>query len=261
MKVSIITVCRNAENTIENTIKSVISQTHPDIEYIIIDGKSEDTTVSVINKYIDKVGFFISEKDSGVYNAMNKGIRAATGDILFFLNANDYLYDENVVKDMVNFFKKSKAEIVFGNIQFLDENGKIKENRDYSTVDKLFLTSECVCHQCIFYKSSVFEKCGLYNENYKIAADYDLNLNAIIKNRLKTCYYERRISKFTLGGFSNSDNTESQRLCHLEIKEVQQKYFAKRHFLGNKVLNKTFRTIARNRILRKITGKLLGFSL
>ena len=115
-KVSIITVCLNCSMHIRKAIESVISQTYPLIEYVIIDGASTDGTVEIIEKYRDRIAHFISEPDTGLYNAMNKGIGAATGDILFFLNADDYFADENVVADVADVFSKNPdIDIVFGN--------------------------------------------------------------------------------------------------------------------------------------------------
>lgn len=259
MKVSIITVCKNAQDTIERTIKSVIAQSYNDIEFIIIDGVSTDNTISIINKYKNNITKFISESDSGIYNAMNKGINCSSGDILYFLNANDYLYDNDVIHNTVKFFNKSRADIVFGNTCFLDESGNIKELRAFDNVDKLFLTQENICHQCIFYKREVFEKCSNYDENYKIIADYDLNLKAIIKYGLKARHMNRFISYFTLGGLSSNDKYMQELLD--EKKSVLKKYFKPYHFKVNKILNKTFRSIARNTKLRHIVGKLLWFSL
>lgn len=259
MKVSVITVCYNAEKTIENTIKSVVSQTYSDIEYIVIDGKSIDSTVEVIRKYMDNVSYLISEEDTGIYNAMNKGIKASTGEILYFLNANDYLFDENVIKDVVKYFNKIKTNIVFGDISFIKENGEEKELRSFALADKLFLTSENICHQGIFYKKEVFGFCGLYAENYKLFADYDLNLKAIINKKLKAGYINRTIAKFTLEGQSNSEALKI--LQDKEKNEILNKYFKSYHFVANKILNKTFRSIAKDARLRKAAGQVLGFSL
>ncbi len=259
MKVSVITVCYNAQDTIEDTIKSVVSQTYKNIEHIVIDGLSADNTTDIINKYTSQISYFVSEKDYGIYNAMNKAIKKSTGDILYFLNANDYLFDENVVQDVVNHFEKTKADIVFGDMSFIKENGKEKERRSFELVDKLFLTSENICHQGTFYKRKVFSSCGLYDENYRLFADYDLNLKAILKKKLKARYLNRTIAKFTLDGQSNSDKLKTTQ--DKEKKEILNKYFKPRHFLANKILNKTFRTIAKSSKKRKIAGIIFGFNL
>lgn len=220
MKVSVITVSFNAEKTIESSIKSVLTQAYPDIEYIIIDGASTDGTVGILEKYRDKIHYFLSEPDSGIFNAMNKGIKAATGDILYFLNANDYIFDENVISDVTEFFTKNRADIVFGNMSFIEDNGIEKERRIYSDVDKLFFINECICHQGIFYTREVFDICGLYNENYRLTADYDLNLKVIMQHNLKTRYFNRVIARFTLGGQSNSQTDKN-----LQDKALKKKFF------------------------------------
>lgn len=260
-KVSIITVTYNADKTLEDSIKSVLCQTYKNIEYILIDGGSKDKTNEIIDKYRDKISYFISEPDNGIFNAMNKGIKASTGDVLYFLNANDYLFDEEVIKNVVNFFKRTKSQIVFGDMSFIEDNGTEKERRIYSDVDKLFFINECVCHQGIFYKQEVFEKCGLYDESLKLTADYDLNVNAIVSKNLKAGYFPRTIAKFTLGGQSNSENEGLKKLAENEKQKIINTYYSPYQFKLNKILNKTFRSIARNPKLRRISGKIFGFSL
>ena len=262
MKVSIITVSFNAEKTIEDSIKSVLAQTYKNIEYIMIDGGSVDGTLDIIERYRNKIDYFISQQDKGIFNAMNKGIKASTGDILYFLNTNDYIFDEKVIEDVVKFFQKTKATMVFGDMSFIEDNGQEKERRIYSDVDKLFFINECICHQGVFYKREVFDMCGLYNEDYRLTADYDLNLNVIMKHNLKTRYFNRIIAKFTLGGQSNSHNDEDLKvLAQNEKQEILSKYYKPHHFKMNKILNKTFRSVARNPQLRRLVGKLFGFAL
>lgn len=259
MKISVITVCKNAEDTIEKSIATVVNQSYENIEHIIIDGGSEDKTLEIIDKYRDNITYFLSEPDHSIYDAMNKGIKASAGEIVYFLNTNDYLYDEDVIKDVVELFRKTKAGIVFGNISFLDENGNQKELRSYAEVDKLFLTSEGICHQCIFYKREVLQKCGNYDENFRIIADYDLNLKAIMRYEVKTRHFDRTIAHFTLGGISNNEKYHQQLEKEKEL--LLNKYFKPYHFSANKILNKTFRNIARNPELRRITGRIFGFAL
>lgn len=259
MKVSIITVCLNAKDTIEETIKSIASQAYQNIEHIIIDGGSTDGTLEIIEKYKSNIAYLVSEPDNGIFNAQNKGIKAATGDILYFLNANDYLFDEKVVEDAVDFFKNTGAKMVFGDMSFIDKNGHEKERRIYSDVDKLFFINECICHQGVFYKREVFDICGLYDENYLLTADYDLNLKVIMLHKLKTRYFNRVIAKFTLGGQSNTNSTLTTQ--RKEKQDILSKNFKSYHFKMNRILNKTFRSIARNPKLRGVAGKVFGFSL
>ncbi|MDH5682011.1 MAG: glycosyltransferase, partial [Spirochaetota bacterium] len=124
IKISVITVCYNSEKTIEETLKSIYAQSYPNIEHVIIDGQSTDRTVDIIKKYKDQYQYFVSEKDNGIYHAMNKGIEASSGDILFFLNSDDYFPDEKVVEDVVNkFVENPELDAVYGNQSFYDNKG------------------------------------------------------------------------------------------------------------------------------------------
>src|SRR3989338_780018 len=116
MKVTIITVCKNAQDTIEETIKSVASQDYKDIEYLIIDGKSTDETLKIINKYKNKIDNIISEPDKGIYYAMNKGIKRSTGDLVYFLNSGDLFFDKNTVLNVVKLFDKNKIPAYHANL-------------------------------------------------------------------------------------------------------------------------------------------------
>ncbi|NLF82735.1 MAG: glycosyltransferase [Candidatus Gastranaerophilales bacterium] len=224
MKISIITVCKNAEKTIENTILSVLNQTYKNIELIIIDGVSTDGTLDIINKYKDKISYFISEPDTGVYNAMNKGIKAATGNILYFLNANDSLYDNYVLENVVTYFQKDKnLDVLYGNIQYVDKNqvdvGIFKYN-DFC--QKLTFIDRNICHQAIFYNSRTFKKYGLYDETYRVYADYEYNVRLFVKHKIKTKYIDMFIARFEAGGLSYSYNKE---ILKEEFQLIYDKYF------------------------------------
>jgi len=210
MKISIITVVRNEENTIEDTILSVINQTWQDIEYIIIDGKSTDKTLDIISKYKDKIASVISEPDSGIYNAMNKGIKIATGDFLIFLNGNDTFYENKTIENCAKAIQKyPDCKMLIGNVRYTNRDytyymPEIKYHNNirtiYDWIDKKYN------HQAIFYSKKVFEKYGLYNENLKMLSDNLLNLE-VIKNKEHIIYTNAIISNFALGGFSsNFDN-------------------------------------------------------
>lgn len=261
MKISIITVCYNSEKTIEETIRSVVKQTYQNIEYIIIDGASNDKTLEIIEKYKNKIAVFISEKDSGIYNAMNKGIEHSTGDILYFLNANDYLFDKNVIADIVEKFNKTKdASIVYGALATINEDNTLYTESKVEDIDKIFfMNGNCICHQCIFYKRILFSELGLYDESYKITADYDFNVKALVKNKFKYSTIDRTIVKFTLGGYSTS---EKYRKTLLEERDkVIKRYFSTFEIKFNKILNKIFRSLLKNKYTRNLIIKLFGFGL
>lgn len=260
MKVSIITVCRNAQDTIEDSIKSVINQNYSDIEHIFIDGLSTDNTNSIIQKYSDSEKIkHISQSDTGIYNAMNKGVKLARGDILFFLNANDYLYDDSVITDVVNEFKRSRADIIWGKIANLHEDNSIQLSSK-EIIDKLyFLNGNNMCHQSIFYKSSLLKKHGGYDETLKIAADFDFNLKVLLDKNNKYVEIDRTIAKFSIGGFSTSDKYRNLLLTERDI--VINRQFSQWEIKLNKVLSKSFRSIIKNPTGRRFLCLLLGLNI
>jgi glycosyltransferase involved in cell wall biosynthesis len=217
MKISIITVCFNSNYTIEKTILSVLSQTYKNIEYIIIDGNSNDNTLEIITMYKDKISKFISEPDRGLYDAMNKGIFMATGDLIGILNSDDMFYSDKVVEDIVNFHKKNDIDASVGNITQHKEDGKIL--RFYSSKnwkpEKLkfgFMPP----HPSIFFKKELFDKFGNYHLGFKIAADYELITRFFLKNKLNWKYSDITTTTMLVGGISSS-GTSSYSLITKEI--------------------------------------------
>jgi len=204
VKISIITVCYNSEKTISETINSVIKQTHPYIEYIIIDGGSTDNTLSIINKYSDYISAIISEKDDGMYDAMNKGISYASGDIIGILNSDDVFAYENVVSNIVEVFIKRKIKVVWGDVAFVDNRNRIR--RLYSG-DRISRTSFnhgiMPPHPSVFIKKECYDIFGNFNIKYKIASDYDLLLRFLNLNNLKYYYFNKILVKMKIGGKSN----------------------------------------------------------
>lgn len=211
LKVSIITVCLNAETTIERSIISVISQTYPFIEYIIIDGKSTDNTIKIINKYQDKISVFISEKDSGIYNAMNKGIARATGDFIYFLGADDILNDD-IIKEVIPYLNSNINCVHYGQVVLVPSyklfGGKFSKWR---------LIHKNIAHQSIFYPNDVFIK-KIYNEKYKIVADWDLNLYLMSK-KIKFKYNGLIIASFNTLGISKNGEYTFQKDQRKMVKE------------------------------------------
>ena len=224
-KVSIITVTLNSEKFVERAIISVINQTYGNIEYVVIDGASKDNTVSIINKYNNnKISYFISEPDDGIYDAMNKGIKASTGDIIFFLNSDDYFYDTTVVEKIVNeFLKYPNIKIIYGD---LIRNEKSKQYCvSGSNVTKDFLYHYSIGHQAIFSRKDVFEITGLFNTSYQICADYDWLLNAIIKNKIEILYTREIISIFYVNQFKGNELELRMKNYRKERNEIRAKYF------------------------------------
>jgi len=216
MKISVITVCCNAQDTIEPTILSVLSQKYDNIEYVIIDGSSKDNTLEIIEKYKDRIDYYTSESDKGIYHAMSKGIKAATGDVFYFLNAGDEFYDEFVIEKVASAFKQYKSDIIFGNLYYKSsgENQKYLDIFKPDTVykqteirNKLSLYDSNIHHQTVFYKKKVFKTSGLYREDINYGSDYMLNVDAIFKNNCKVRYTDLTIAKFLLGGVSTDKET------------------------------------------------------
>ena len=197
MKISIITVCYNSEKTIRDTIESVLSQTYKDYEYLIIDGKSKDNTVNIIKDYPDII--LISEKDNGLYDAMNKGIKMSTGDIIGIINSDDILYDENVFQTIADNYKED-TEILYANIKYYNEDFT-KVIRDYISGEKKN-NSWMPAHPTLYIRKEVFNKIGYYNTDYKITSDYDFVVRCNTNN-IKYQYLDTYLVKMRYGGVSN----------------------------------------------------------
>ena len=184
--ISIITVVFNGEDFLEETILSVINQTYENIEYIIIDGGSTDKTVDIIKKYDDKIDYWVSERDKGIYDAMNKGLSLCHGDIIGLVNADDYLYLDSLEK-VADVFKDETTMFTYGQVDLIGEDGEIfgtavsigTESLKY----KLFKHMPFL-HPTMFVKSAVYQKLGLYNLDYKLSADYDFTLRLVENNIL-----------------------------------------------------------------------------
>lgn len=208
--ITIITVCYNAENIIEKTMNSIMDQNNNNnIEYIIIDGSSVDNTVDIIKKNETKYGFkFLSEKDTGIYDAMNKGIKMATGDYIFFLNSGDRFVDNYVIDDVINEIKNNKPDILYGNILEEKNNitmGKLTYNK-FKVDKQSFCRGNMICHQTIFIKTEILKKYN-FNIKYKICADKDLIIT-LYKHKFKFRYFDRSISIYDRSGISSTNITK-----------------------------------------------------
>ncbi len=219
MKVSIITVVYNRADVIRDTIESVLGQTYKNIEYIIIDGASTDGTMDVVNEYKNRISKIISEPDSGLYDAINKGIALATGDIIGLIHSDDYYLDNLVIQRVVDTFNKENKDMLFADLLYIKGNNKDKVLRYYSaknfTVDKLnygFMPP----HPTLFVKKEVYEKYGLYKTDYKIAADYEMFVRLLLVNKLSFSYINLPIVKMRVGGVS-SGGIRRKIECNIEV--------------------------------------------
>ena len=209
MKVSIITACYNREKTIAQAIESVLGQDYPNIEYISVDGASQDNSLTVINSYGKSIHKVISERDSGMYAAINKGIKAATGDIVGLLHSDDFLINNHIVSDIVERFTQTSADMVFGDGLFVDAQQTDKVVRDWHSGNyrpwKVRL-GWLPLHPTVYIKRNVIERLGLYNESYRIASDSDFLLRYLWKKDLRVEYLNKYVVKMRMGGLSTNAN-------------------------------------------------------
>jgi glycosyltransferase involved in cell wall biosynthesis len=220
LRVSVITATFNTVDCIRGVLESVKSQAYPGIEHVIIDGGSTDGTLEIIRGYSDQLGYVVSEPDRGIYHAMNKGLAAATGDILFFLNADDRFFDNRVVEDVVTLFEqKPDLEIVYGNLMW-DVAGTWVQRKQPVTITREFLASTTILHQTVFARKQVFETTGGFSEEYKIVSDYDWMLKVFVRDRRNYFYYDRDIAIMRTGGRSWTTKWEGERVS------AMRKYFA-----------------------------------
>lgn len=206
MKISIITICFNSVDTIEDTIKSVISQTYNNIEYILIDGGSTDGTHEIITKYDHAISSLISEPDKGIYDAMNKGIQAATGDIIGILNSDDLYADDNVLSDVVEKFRASNADALYADLVYVNRINSNSISRYWKAGNfdsGKFKYGWMPPHPTFFLKKSCYEKWGDYNLLLKSSADYELMLRMLYKHKIPVVYLPRVTVKMRIGGQSN----------------------------------------------------------
>lgn len=208
MKVSIITTSYNSGNTLEDTIKSVLNQQYSDIEYIIVDGKSSDNTLEIVKKYEPLFHGrlkWISEKDNGIYDAMNKGIRMATGDIVGMLNSDDYFTDNDVVGKFVVQFDTPDLDAVYGDVHFIREGKPEKCIRYYSSkrfTPRWLRFGFMPAHPSFYCRRDVFENAGLYKTNYAIGSDYEMMVRLFKVHGIKARYVPIDFVTMRVGGAS-----------------------------------------------------------
>jgi glycosyltransferase involved in cell wall biosynthesis len=206
MKVSIITVSYNSAETIEETIQSVLSQDYTEIEYIIVDGKSTDHTTEIVSKYHDKISKFISEKDKGIYDALNKGIALATGDIVGLLHADDLYSNTTVISDVVKQITSSNAAAIYADLNYVDRYNTTKVIRKWRSgnyKDGMFLKGWMPPHPTFFVKKTCYDTYGMFNLKLRSSADYELMLRFIHVNKIKISYLPKMIVNMRAGGQSN----------------------------------------------------------
>jgi glycosyltransferase involved in cell wall biosynthesis len=206
MKVSIVTIAFNSADTIRATIESVLAQTYSDLEYIIVDGASKDQTMDIVRSYGNRIHQVISERDQGIYDAMNKGVRMATGDVIGVLNSDDFYADEFVIRDVVERMQSEHADACYADLVYVDRLDTQRIVRRWNSgpyEPGQFLRGWMPPHPTFFLKRSKYEEFGVYALNLKSSSDYELMLRMLHRHHVKVAYLPRVITKMRLGGVSN----------------------------------------------------------
>lgn len=206
MKISVITATYNSEKTLKDTIDSVLSQSHKNVEYIIIDGGSVDGTMGIVRAYGSSISKVISEPDKGIYDAMNKGIKLATGDIVGILNSDDLYNNEHVLSEVVNAFESNNADAVYGDLVYVDKRNTNKiirywKSNQYKPGD--FFKGWHPPHPAFFVKKEIYQKHGVFDCSLDVSADFELMLRFIEKHKITTSYIQSVLVKMRVGGESN----------------------------------------------------------
>lgn len=248
MKISIITVAYNSEGTIRQTIESVLKQTYSNIEYIIVDGASLDDTLNIVKKYKKLFGGrlrYVSGPDKGIYDAMNKGVLLATGDVVGILNSDDLLFDEHVISDIAHTFKEYNVDCVYGDLIFVKPNNTNKPIRSWfgsQYFKNAFLKGWSPAHPTFYVRRECYNNFGLYDISMKVSADFDLMMRFLAKHEISNKYMRRNFVKMRYGGESTGS-----------IKNI---------YKGNDSIKKAFKKngveIPRFYFFRRLSPKLLN---
>lgn len=207
MKVSIITSVFNGKDTLSQTIESVSTQTHNNIEYLIIDGGSTDGTVDIIEQYSDKISQSVSEPDNGIYDAMNKGIKMASGDIVGLLNADDFYSYNDALSSVARVFDDPEIDACYGDLVYVSADDTQKIIRYWKSGEfnsNSFYQGWMPPHPTFFLRRSVYEKYGLFNLDLGSAADYEIMLRFLLKHKIKAAYIPETLVHMRTGGVSNA---------------------------------------------------------
>lgn len=231
--VSIITVCYNSEKTIEQTIKSVINQSYTNVEYIVIDGGSSDSTVEIIEKYANKIAYWVSEPDKGIYDAMNKGILAARGEFIGIINSDDW-YEPDTISDVISTFKNTFCDIVHADIRFFKNEKPEFILKPLKKMNELQVDM-FINHPTCFIRRELYLRYGKFNTDYKIAADYELLLRFYTKGA-KFFYLNKTLVNMRAGGISDQ-NTEGFR----EVHKISLSYGASKYKTASRMYKEILR--------------------
>jgi glycosyltransferase involved in cell wall biosynthesis len=207
IKVSVITVCYNSAATIRETIESVLCQSYSNIEYIIVDGASTDDTMKIVSQYGEKITRVISEPDKGIYDAMNKGIKLATGDVIGILNSDDFYASCEVISSIAENFARIDSDIVYGRLVYVLQSDVSVVVRNYNSEgfrNWMLRFGWMPPHPSTFIKATIYKKFGLYATDYKTGADYEMFVRLILLNNVGCAFIPTTIVKMRMGGATTS---------------------------------------------------------
>ena len=219
MKISLLTVSFNSASTIKDTIESIRSQNYKDIEYIVVDGNSTDGTINILKSYDSFISKWISEPDKGIYDAMNKAIKMATGEVVGILNSDDFYANHQILSQVAREFSDPSIDVVFGDLVFVDSQNLSKTVRKYSSAKwhpGKFAWGFMPAHPTVFIRRKYYDQFGLFKTDYKIAADYELLIRFLFVHQLKYKYLPITMVKMRRGGVS-SRNLMSNVILNNEI--------------------------------------------
>ncbi|MDF1884415.1 glycosyltransferase [Sulfurimonas sp. SAG-AH-194-C21] len=225
MKISVITAVYNNQNTIEDALNSVLSQTHDDVEYIVIDGNSSDDTLNIIKKYEDKIDVLVSEPDSGIYDALNKGIDKASGDIVCFLHSDDIYANEHVLTKVNALLENSHADSVYGDLVYVKKTNIDKVVRFWKSgefSEKKLKRGWMPPHPTFFVKREIYTRYGGFDTSFTIAADYDTVLRFLGVQKISTAYLPEVLIKMRLGGESNKSLSNLKKKTLEDIRALKK---------------------------------------
>lgn len=249
MKISIITVCFNSGKTIKDTVKSVSIQHYNKVEHIVVDGGSIDATMEIV-RASSSVSSYLSESDKGIYHAMNKGLKLATGDIIGFLNADDFYINNSVLTKVAKAFEDESVDACYGDLVYVKENDtnqivRFWKSKPYK--QGLFKLGWMPAHPTFFVRRSVYEKYGMFDLNYKIAADFELLFRFIEKNNIKTIYLPEVLIKMRMGGTTNKNinNIKIQNNEIIQLLKTEYQDFSMVKFWTYKIFNRLKQFIVR----------------
>lgn len=225
--VSIITVCYNERERIEETLKSSVSQSYENVELIVIDGGSSDGTTEVLYLYEDHLTHLLVEADDGVYHAMNKGLALATGEYVIFMNGGDKFYDCDVISNIF-LHNEELADIMYGNVAYIYPNGDQSISYLPNRPTSLFLTFDTICHQAMACRRILLNQYGGFDTRYRIAADYDFLMHAVLRDGATTAHLPITIAFFHKDGLSFKD--ESRADLRMERLSIQEEYLGSMYY-------------------------------